>query len=170
MKWSTAIIKELQCPRFQSAMLAISAFVALGIALFTQTQWGWIPCALCVLQRVGFCVIALGAVLGVAVKHKLAWFIQLLGAIGLMVASMAHVSLLSKPAQGCTFDPLGMEINLSWIGQALPWLLQSEGTCWQTGIELLGLHMSSWSLLYSVAALAVVLYRLLETHPVSKQH
>lgn len=156
-----ATFKVLGNPQVHSLLLGLSALAALGIALFTQLQWGWVPCALCVLQRIGFLGIAAAGLAGAFVRHKAVWVLHLGCVTGLLGAAMAHVSLLSKPAQGCSFDPLGMEINLSWIGQTLGWLLQSEGTCWQTGIELLGMHMSTWSFIYAVGALGVVLYNFL---------
>ena len=133
------------------------SFLSLGLVFFAVTlqQVGYqgvsfLPCPLCILQRVGYLGIAIFCALAAGFSplrklfHALA---ALSAAYGLSVA--AHqVWLLSHPASSCGIDPLETWINQFQLAKGLPWLFKADGLCSAKLPAILGLQVPEWSLFW----------------------
>jgi disulfide bond formation protein DsbB len=119
----------------------------------------FLPCPLCVLQRVGYLGIALACLLAASVStfRKLFHSLAILAAgYGAAVAGH-HVWLLSHPSESCGIDPLEIWINQFQIVQNLPWLFKADGLCSAKLPAIIGLQVPEWSLLWFAAFLLVLL-------------
>ena len=110
----------------------------------------FLPCPLCILQRVGYLGVAISCFLAVGIAplrklfHGLA---ALSAAYGVSVA--AHqVWLLSHPETSCGIDPLETWINQFQLAQGLPWLFKADGLCSAKLPAILGLQVPEWSLFW----------------------
>jgi len=119
----------------------------------------FLPCPLCILQRVGYIGIAIFCFLavGIAPLRKLFHGLAIItSAYGLSVA--AHqVWLLSHPENSCGIDPLETWINQFQLAQRLPWLFKADGLCSAQLPAILGLQVPEWSLLWFGIFLVVLL-------------
>jgi disulfide bond formation protein DsbB len=110
----------------------------------------FLPCPLCILQRVGYLAIAIFCLLAVGIWPLRKWFhgLAILAAgYGLSVA--AHqVWLLSHPENSCGIDPLETWINQFQLVQGLPWLFKADGLCSAQLPAILGLQVPEWSLFW----------------------
>jgi disulfide bond formation protein DsbB len=110
----------------------------------------FLPCPLCILQRIGYLGIAVFCFLAVAVNplrklfHGLA---TLSAAYGFSVAAR-QVWLLSHPENLCGIDPLETWINQFQLTQGLPWLFKADGLCSAKLPAILGLQVPEWSLFW----------------------
>lgn len=118
----------------------------------------FLPCPLCILQRVGylgvaiFCFLAAGAQSLRKLFHALA---ILIAAYGFSVAAR-QVWLLYHPENSCGIDPLEVWINQFQIVQDLPWLFKADGLCSAKLPAILGLQVPEWSLFWFSAILFVL--------------
>jgi disulfide bond formation protein DsbB len=110
----------------------------------------FLPCPLCILQRIGYLGIAVFCFLAVGVNplrklfHGLA---TLSAAYGFSVAAR-QVWLLSHPENSCGIDPLETWINQFQLTQGLPWLFKADGLCSAKLPAILGLQVPEWSLFW----------------------
>ena len=136
--------------------LYLSLF-SLGLVVFAVIlqQVGYqgvsfLPCPLCILQRVAYLGIAIFCFLALSFAplrklfHGLA---ALFAAYGLFVAAR-QVWLLSHPETSCGIDPLETWINQFQLAQGLPWLFKADGLCSAKLPAILGLQVPEWSLLW----------------------
>jgi len=136
--------------------LYLSLF-SLGLVVFAVIlqQVGYqgvsfLPCPLCILQRVAYLGIAIFCFLALSFAplrklfHGLA---ALFAAYGLFVAAR-QVWLLSHPEASCGIDPLETWINQFQLAQGLPWLFKADGLCSAMLPAILGLQVPEWSLLW----------------------
>ena len=157
-------------PMRRSLYLYLS-FLALGLVVFAVIlqQVGYqgvdfLPCPLCILQRVGYLGIAISCLLAAGlpairrVFHSLA---ILSASYGLAIAGR-QVWLLSHPESSCGIDPLETWINRFQLANDLPWLFKADGLCSATLPTILGLHVPEWSLVWFAILLAVLLYTFLK--------
>jgi disulfide bond formation protein DsbB len=142
------------------------SLISLGLVVFAVVlqQVGYqgvsfLPCPLCILQRVAYLGIAIFCFLAASTSsirklfHGLA---ALSAAYGLSVA--AHqVWLLSHPESSCGIDPLEVWINQFQLAQGLPWLFKADGLCSAKLPAILGLQVPEWSLLWFGVLLLVLL-------------
>ena len=149
----------------RSQYLFLSLF-ALGLVVFAvilqQTGYQgvpFLPCPLCILQRIGYLGVAIFCFLAAGVSplrklfHSLA---TLSAAYGLLVAAR-QVWLLSHPENSCGIDPLETWINQFQLAQGLPWLFKADGLCSAKLPAILGLHVPEWSLLWFAVFLLVLI-------------
>ena len=147
------------------------SFLSLGLVAFAVVlqQVGYqgvsfLPCPLCVLQRVGFLGIALSCLLaaGIPRLRKLFHGLAILAAgYGVAVAGH-HVWLLSHPSESCGIDPLETWINQFQLANGLPWLFKADGLCSAKLPAILGLQVPEWSLLWfgvMLLILAITFFR-----------
>mgnify|MGYP006269834133 CR=1 FL=1 len=119
----------------------------------------FLPCPLCILQRIGYLGVAIFCFLAAGVSplrklfHSLA---TLSAAYGLLVAAR-QVWLLSHPENSCGIDPLETWINQFQIVQGLPWLFKADGLCSAKLPAILGLQVPEWSLLWFGVILIILL-------------
>jgi disulfide bond formation protein DsbB len=149
----------------RSQYLFLSLF-ALGLVVFAvilqQTGYQgvpFLPCPLCILQRVAYLGIAIFSFLASGVNPLRKFFhglATLSAAYGFSVAAR-QVWLLSHPENSCGIDPLEIWINQFQIVQGLPWLFKADGLCSAKLPAILGLQVPEWSLLWFGLILVVLL-------------
>ena len=142
------------------------SIICLGLVAFAVVlqQVGYqgvsfLPCPLCILQRVGYLGIAISCFLaaGIPLLRKLFHGLALLSSIyGLSVAAR-QVWLLSHPKTSCGIDPLEIWINHFQLAQGLPWLFKADGLCSAQLPAILGLQVPQWSLLWFAVFCLVLL-------------
>ena len=122
----------------------------------------FLPCPLCILQRVGYLGIATFCFLAASFTplrkpfHLLA---TLSATYGCSIAGR-QVWLLSHPETSCGIDPLETWINQFQLAEGLPWLLKADGLCSAKLPAILGLQVPEWSLLWFTIFLAILLFTL----------
>jgi len=133
------------------------ALLSLGLVTFAVVlqQLGYqgvsfLPCPLCVLQRVGY----LGVALSCLMAYSFPRFRKLFHGLAILAAGYGaavaghHVWLLSHPSESCGIDPLETWINQFQLANALPWLFKADGLCSAKLPAILGLQVPEWSLLW----------------------
>ena len=119
----------------------------------------FLPCPLCILQRIGYLGVAIFCFLAAGVSplrklfHSLA---TLSAAYGFSVAAR-QVWLLSHPENSCGIDPLETWINQFQLAQGLPWLFKADGLCSAKLPAILGLQVPEWSLFWFGVILIILL-------------
>jgi disulfide bond formation protein DsbB len=119
----------------------------------------FLPCPLCILQRVGYLGIAISCLLaaGITPLKKLFHGLAILAAAYGVAVAGHHVWLLSHPGESCGIDPLELWINQFQLANAVPWLFKADGLCSAKLPAILGLQVPEWSLLWFGAFLAILL-------------
>ena len=148
--------------------LSLSLF-SLGLVIFAVIlqQVGYqgvsfLPCPLCILQRVAylgitiFCFLAVGIAPLRKLFHELA---VISAAYGVSVAAR-QVWLLSHPEISCGIDPLEIWINQFQLAKGLPWLFKADGLCSAKLPSILGLQVPEWSLFWFGVLLLILLITL----------
>lgn len=149
--------------RAQYLFISFFCFALVAFAVLLQ-QFGYqdtpfMPCPLCILQRVGYLGIAFSCALagGIASLKKVFHVGAIISAIyGALVAGK-QVWLLSHPEASCGIDPLELWINQFELAQKLPWLLRADGLCSAKLPAILGLQVPQWSLLWFSVLLILLL-------------
>ena len=140
----------------------LSLSLVIFAVILQQTGYqgvSFLPCPLCILQRVGYLGIAISCLLaaGIAPLKKLFHGLAIVAAgYGVAVAGH-HVWLLSHPGESCGIDPLELWINQFQLASAIPWLFKADGLCSANLPAILGLQVPEWSLLWFGALLLVLL-------------
>jgi disulfide bond formation protein DsbB len=119
----------------------------------------FLPCPLCILQRVGYLGVATSCFLaaGIAPLKKLFHLLAVISALfGTLIAGR-QVWLLSHPESSCGVDPLETWINQFQMVQDLPWLFKADGLCSAKLPAILGLQLPEWSLIWFVVLLLTLL-------------
>lgn len=155
----------------RSQYLLISLF-SLGLVLFAVAlqHFGYqglsfLPCPLCILQRIGYLGIAIFCLLAASVpilRRPFHFLALLAAAYGAMIASK-QVWLLSHPESSCGIDPLELWINQFQLTQKLPWLLKADGLCSARLPAIFGLQVPEWSLLWFCVFLFLLAFALVKS-------
>ncbi len=129
-------------------VLLFTGLISLTVALFLQHFLQWYPCPLCVLQRLGFLALVVGALL--ILRLSSGWSALVAFLTGLASAAAAavawhHVVVLANPSVICGIDPLETKINELWVVQQLPWLLRADGLCATPYPPIAGYELPVWS-------------------------
>jgi disulfide bond formation protein DsbB len=149
----------------RSQYLYLSLF-SLGLVAFAvvlqQTGYqgvSFLPCPLCILQRVGYLGVAIFCFLAVGISplRKLFHVLAVLSAAYGFSVAARQVWLLSHPESSCGIDPLEVWINQFQLAKGLPWLFQADGLCSAKLPAILGLQVPEWSLLWFGVLLLVLL-------------
>ena len=148
--------------RSQYLFLSLISLGLVALAVILQ-QVGYqdvsfLPCPLCILQRLGYFGIAVACVIAASFNplRKLFHGLAILAAgYGVAVAGH-HVWLLSHPGASCGIDPLELWINQFQVVQGLPWLFKADGLCSAQLPAILGLQVPEWSLLWFGVLLIVL--------------
>ena len=129
----------------------------LGFALYLQHVKALDPCPWCVVQRIGFMLVALIALVGALHRPGVAgtFVYSLLGlatALAGVAAGAYHVWLQSDPerAAKCAGSPVERILDQLELGRIVPPLLQYDGPCTLKPWSLLGLSIPEWSLAWFV--------------------
>ncbi len=143
--------------------LLLLALVCIGLlcgALYLQIFKGEDPCPLCIIQRYGYLLIALFALMGstssgwrsIAISETLV----LISAVGGLIASARHVWVQAHPSFSCGFDKLQPIVDGLPPAHWLPKVFQVSGLCETPYPPLLGLTLPQWSLVgFVIITLAV---------------
>jgi len=118
----------------------------------------FLPCPLCILQRVGYLGIAVACFMAAGFRslRKIFHGLAILSAgYGTAVAGH-HVWLLSHPGSSCGIDPLELWINQFQVVQGLPWLFKADGLCSAKLPAILGLQVPEWSLFWFSVLLVIL--------------
>jgi disulfide bond formation protein DsbB len=137
--------------------LGLVAFAVI-LQLVGYQDVSFLPCPLCILQRLGYFGIAVACVIAASFNplRKLFHGLAILAAgYGVAVAGH-HVWLLSHPGASCGIDPLELWINQFQVVQGLPWLFKADGLCSAQLPAILGLQVPEWSLLWFGVLLIVL--------------
>jgi len=125
----------------------------LGFALYLQHVEKLDPCPWCVVQRLGFMLVGLIALVGAL--HRPAAIGRVVYAIFGFVAAAAgaaaaayHLHLQSDPerAAKCVGSPVERILDQLDLGRMIPPLLQYDGPCTLKPWSFLGLSIPGWSL------------------------
>jgi disulfide bond formation protein DsbB len=139
---------------FLAGFLACTAL--LGFALYSEYQWGLIPCPLCIFQRIGFMAMALFFLLGAlhGPRTGARWVYTggtlLAGIFGVAVAGR-HLWIQSLPADqvpSCG-PPLDYMFSAFPFAKVLQLVFTGSGECAKVE-PILGLPMPAWTLLWFV--------------------
>ncbi len=129
--------------------VAAGAFAALASAVFLQHELGWLPCALCSLQRVAFVIVLAGALAGAFGSRTLTVAgraVASFGALAGLVFAGQHLWLLWGPPATTCGD--GLRHFVDRMVEALPgsdWLLAGVVPCDDASNLLLGLPLAAWA-------------------------
>ena len=151
----------------------LMGFLSLGlvmVALILQ-QFGYqgvafLPCPLCIMQRVGYLGVSFACFIAMAFQpsrkafHVLA---TLFAVFGLVVAGR-HIWVLFHPDTSCGIDPLETWINQFELVRSLPWLFKADGLCSAQLPTILGLQVPEWSFVWFAIILIVLVQRLFKKH------
>ncbi len=110
----------------------------------------FLPCPLCILQRIGYLGIAISCFLAAGFSRLKKAF-HLLATISAgfgLVMAVKQVWLVSHPKSSCGIDPLELWINQFQLAQGLPWLFKADGLCSAKLPAIFGLQVPEWSLLW----------------------
>jgi protein dithiol:quinone oxidoreductase len=139
------------------ALIFLICVGLLGYALYLQHWQGLDPCPWCVVQRLGFMLVGLVALLGAihgparrgtAIYATLGFIAAAAGA----AAGAYHVWLQSDPVRAakCVGSPVELVLDRLQIGKLAPALLQYDGPCTLKPWSFLGLSIPEWSLAWFV--------------------
>ncbi|WP_353431824.1 disulfide bond formation protein B [Polynucleobacter sp. MWH-UH23A] len=145
------------------------SLLSLGLVTFAvilqQTGYqgvSFLPCPLCILQRVGFLGVAIFCFLAPGFNRLSKFFHGLAtisAAYGFSVAGH-QVWLLSHPSTSCGIDPLEVWINQFQLSQSIPWLFKADGLCAAKLPPILGLQVPEWSAFWFLVLFVVLLLTL----------
>ncbi|WP_114638241.1 disulfide bond formation protein B [Polynucleobacter necessarius] len=149
--------------RAQYLYLSLLSFGLVAYAVELQ-QVGFqgvsfLPCPLCILQRVGYLGVAIFCFLAVGIPPLRKFFHGLAvisAAYGFSIAAR-QVWLLSHPESSCGIDPLETWINQFQLAQGLPWLFKADGLCSAQLPAIFGLQVPEWSLFWFGVLLLVLI-------------
>ena len=151
-------------PRRMFAGFALIPLALLAEALILQHLKGQAPCPLCVMQRAGFLLIALIALVALIRQPRgrsaAGYFaaVALTAVAGLGVA-IRHVWLLYHPKFGCGIDVLEQFVNDLPTAKLAPWLFHARGECTAPHEPILGLQVPEWSVIcFSLLLLAAIFF------------
>ncbi len=143
------------------SLLSLS-LVAFAVVLQQVGYQGvsFLPCPLCILQRVGYLVIAVACFMAASLQpgRKLFHGVAIIGAIYGAVIAGKQVWLLSHPESSCGIDPLEVWINQFQLAQGLPWLFKADGLCSAKLPTIFGLQVPEWSLVWFLIFSSILLY------------
>lgn len=149
--------------RTQYLFLSIFSLSLVIFAVILQQvgyqEVSFLPCPLCILQRIGYLGVAISCLLAASIPllRKLFHGLAMLAAgYGVAVAGH-HVWLLYHPGESCGIDPLELWINQFQVANKLPWLFKADGLCSAKLPAILGLQVPEWSLVWFATLLLVLL-------------
>lgn len=145
-----------------NALGAVIAFGLIGYALFAQHFQGYVPCLLCVFQRIA--MITLGIVFSIAAIHDPARVgARIYGIVGMAIAAIGaavatrHLYLQFAPDTGlASCGPSGLDgvlylIDIMGPQSALHDIFYPTGNCATVDWTFLGISMPGWVLAWFVA-------------------
>ena len=149
--------------RNQYLLISVFSLSLVAFAVLLQ-QFGYqdipfLPCPLCILQRIGYLGITLSCLLAAAIPFLKKWFhfVAVISATFGAIIAGKQVWLLSHPESSCGIDPLEVWINQFQLVQHLPWLFKADGICSAKLPAIFGLQVPEWSLLWFCVLLILLI-------------
>lgn len=145
-----------------NALIILVCSLALGFALILEYAFGYLPCPLCMIQRL--CVVMLGSIATLALLFKATGLYRQLGALlmGLSALLGAFFSsrqlwLQSLPADAVPSCSPGVDyiFDTMPLSKALLVMMQGSGDCAEVVWRFLGLSIAGWVLLVFLLLLAL---------------
>lgn len=145
-----------------------AAVLALGLvsALVLQHAFGWLPCPLCIIQRLS-AIALFAALMGFGATRPGSWArrvsvaVAALAMLAGLAGAGAHLWLLFGPqTQSC--GP-GIALFVAQLVDALPgseWLLEGAGFCEDARYQVLGVPLPAWSGALHVVAFGLMAWQL----------
>lgn len=138
----------------------------IGFAIFSQFQWGLLPCPLCIFQRIAFAGMAVVFLIGGLHAPKGVWGRRLYGLLALIPGGIGigiagrHVWLTHLPADQVPEcgPPLQFMMEVNPLTDVIRKVLTGSGECAKVDWTFLGLSMPAWSLLWFVLLSCYALY------------
>jgi protein dithiol:quinone oxidoreductase len=142
-------------------LLALVCLALVAGALYLQFFKGEDPCPLCILQRYGYLLIAIFALLGSTSSSwrsiVIAETLVLISTLGGIAVAGRHVWLQAHPSFSCGFDKLQPIVDSLPPATWLPQVFKVAGLCETAYPPLLGLTLPQWSLVgFLLVLLALV--------------
>ncbi len=166
-------ISELPIIRQAWLMLAVSALLLEGCALFFQYYFGLAPCIMCIYQRVAIGSIFFGGIMGATAPNHLlsrlaGYTFWGIGSIWGLLIAIEHVEMQNEDTSlffSCEFIP-----NFpSWapLHEWIPFLFEATGDCGEISWQFLGYSMPQWMIVvyatYCLALLVIISSRLIKS-------
>lgn len=150
--------------QFLLGFLACAGLI--GFAIFSQFQWGLIPCPLCIFQRIAFAGVAVVGLIGGLHAPKGATGRRIYGVLALIPAGIGtyiagkHVWLTTLPPDQVPEcgPPLGFIWETNSFTQTISKVLNGSGECAKVDWNFLGLSMPAWSLAWFLLLTVWLLY------------
>ena len=144
--------------RFQFLLGFLLCAGLIGFALFSQFQWGLLPCPLCIFQRIAFAGLAVVFLIGGLHAPKGVWVRRLYGLLALIPAGIGagiagrHVRLTMLPPDKVPEcgPPLQFMLDTNPLTDVIRKVLTGSGECAKVDWSFLGLSMPAWSLVWFV--------------------
>jgi len=148
----------------RTGFIAVSglSLALLGYAYYSEYVLGYEPCPLCILQRVAFIVMALGALAGAlhGSRGGLRWLygaIVFAGGIWGLATAGRHLWLQSMPSDQIPECGPGFDFMLEYfsLGEAITSAFTGSGECAEVDWAFLGLSMPAWTLIWYILLMIV---------------
>lgn len=140
--------------RRERSLLVLLGLVCLGLvggALYMQFVKHEDPCALCIIQRYFFLLIAIFAFIGATFKNwrgiALTELLIGIAAAGGIAAAVRNVYVQLNPGFSCGFDALQPVIDSLPPAQWLPAVFKVAGLCETVYPPIFGILLPGWSLI-----------------------
>jgi disulfide bond formation protein DsbB len=130
-------------------LIALAAFGAVGVALYTQHRLDMQPCPWCVLQRLIFVVIGAWALVGAllpvrAMRGLASLMVSLSAGCGIAAALWQHFVAAASASCNLTFADRVM--NATGLNEHLPEVFAAYASCADAAVDLFGAPYEFYSL------------------------
>ena len=131
------------------ALIALLAFGAVGIALYTQHRLDMQPCPWCVLQRLIFVAIGAWALLGALVPARPARLVSALGVsllAGCGIAAALWQHFVAAASASCNLTFADRVMNATGLNERFPEVFAAYASCADAAVSLAGIPYEFYSL------------------------
>ena len=149
--------KVIEIKKFYIIIFIVS-LLSLIVALYIEFFLGYLPCKLCIYQRVPYLVAIFVTFLGINYSKNLFWLYTLLAVFLLsIILSGYHFGIeqeIFKEFSGCTNNSL----NITDKNQLLEFLNSEVNSCKNVDFKIFGLSLASINLLLSLLIFILILF------------
>ena len=149
--------KIIEIKKFYIIIFIVS-LLSLVVALYIEFFLGYLPCKLCIYQRVPYLVAIFVTFLGISYSKNLFWLYTLLVVfLSSIILSGYHFGIeqeIFKEFSGCTNNSL----NIIDKNQLLEFLNSEVNSCKNVDFKIFGLSLASINLLLSLLIFILILF------------
>ena len=129
-------------------LVFIFSLGTIAAGVFVQYYYQYEPCPLCIIQRYGFLILSIIALIGLIFpKRFIAVFLSIIAIIGVSIATyQLHMQLFPTPNLSCSNFDLNYLLDNYTISQILPKLFKGTGDCQEIHLFIF-LPLPAWSLI-----------------------